>query len=354
MQATPNATSEETLEARIARLKRELLEAEAELESREEAALVAMAPDAGALVWIGTQGAGCIAEMRGRIFLITSIDVLGAARAASIRTEAGEVLELPENGFVSQERGLVIVPIDWDGPTLSISQSLRFDEVDVGQAVTIPSESDDLGMKGVIQSVESDALEVFGRFASGQPGAPIIQDHLGKVIGIASTYEKRAMPTALRSNFDFTARGSQTTEVRCLGDRLDGEITWVQVALSDLYNQGEIFARYEDRTTAISRIGSKLMQKDKLLTEYSDHDSLGFLYDNFERDFAWHRGKNASNNQRMMRQFVTRMLTELQTDRASTQDALTIEYYQRRFVPLEAKRDQAAKDFLLFRSTRLD
>ena len=41
-------------------------------------------------------------------------------------------------------------------------------------------------------------------------------------------------------------------------------------------------------------------------------------------------------------------------DRQSTQEALKINFYQRRSVALENMRDQAARDFVRFRDSRLD
>ena len=78
MQDEANGVGLETLEEKIARLKRELAAAEAALAERDslEPELAHDEIDSGALVVISSdnsEGSGFIAEMRGRTFLITNI-----------------------------------------------------------------------------------------------------------------------------------------------------------------------------------------------------------------------------------------------------------------------------------------
>lgn len=346
----------ETLETRIVRLKRELSEAEAELAERDAPApkRVASKISTAALVVISSEqseGSGFIAEMRGRTFLITNIHVLGAARGASIQTLDGVRITLPSHGYVSRRRDIAIVPIEWEGPILPLSQSLSFDEVSIGQAVTVMGNADGARvasrMKGEVRGVGPDELEVSAKFVPGNSGSPIVHDGLGKVIAIASHLK------------DFSAKtkwtkDSEKADIRRFGYRLDGEIDWGLVALADLYRQAEVYHRYEDRTKVMSRISYMLQYEDKLMTGYRSHDSLGYLFEYFDRDFQWQRGTNSSHNQRLLKRFIASMMSELQTDRQSTQEALQIDFYQRSYESIEGARDQAAKDFLRFRDSRLD
>ena len=346
----------ESLEDQITRLKRELAAAEVEWAKHNERvpAAVEVEITSAALVVISSEqseGSGFIAKIRGRTFLITNIHVLGAARGATIQTLDGVEITLPSYGYVSRRRDIAIVPIEWQGPTLPMSQSLSFDEIAVGQAVTVMGNSDGARvasrLKGEVRGVGPNELEVSAKFVPGNSGSPIVHDELGRVIAIASRLK------------DFSAKtkwtkDSEQADIRRFGYRLDGEIEWAQVALSDLYRQAEAYHRYEDRTTAMSRIGYMLQYEDKLMTGYGSHDSLGHLFEHFDRDFQWHRGTNSSHNQRLLKRFVTSVMSELQTDRQSTQEALKINFYQRRSVALEDMRDQAARDFVRFRDSRLD
>jgi hypothetical protein len=346
----------ETLEARIARLKRELAEAEALLAERDEPEPrpVASEISTAALVVISSEkseGSGFIAEMKGRTFLVTNIHVLGAARGASIQTLDGVEIELPLHSYVSRWRDIAIVPIEWEGARLPLSQSLSFDEVGIGQAVTVVGNSDGARvasrLKGKVTGLGPDEIEVSAKFVPGNSGSPIVHDEIGKVIAVASHLK------------DFSAKtkwteDSEKADIRRFGYRLDGEIEWGLVSLEDLYRQAEIFHRYEDRTRAMSRIGYMLQYEDKLLTGYRSHESLGYLFEHFDRDFQWQRGTNSSHNQRMLKRFVMTMLSELQTDRQSTQEALKIDFYQRRFASIDGARDQAVKNFIRFRDIRLD
>ena len=297
-----------------------------------------------------SEGSGFIAKIRGRTFLITNIHVLGAARGATIQTLDGVEITLPSYGYVSRRRDIAIVPIEWQGPTLPMSQSLSFDEIAVGQAVTVMGNSDGARvasrLKGEVRGVGPNELEVSAKFVPGNSGSPIVHDELGR--------SSRLLPALRFQCEDQVDQRFGASGYSPLCYRLDGEIEWAQVALSDLYRQAEAYHRYEDRTTAMSRIGYMLQYEDKLMTGYGSHDSLGHLFEHFDRDFQWHRGTNSSHNQRLLKRFVTSVMSELQTDRQSTQEALKINFYQRRSVALEDMRDQAARDFVRFRDSRLD
>ncbi|MBT4758482.1 MAG: trypsin-like peptidase domain-containing protein [Opitutae bacterium] len=346
----------ESLEGRIIRLKRELAAAEVEWAKRNEPvpAVVEVKIASAALVVISSEqseGSGFIAKIRGRTFLITNIHVLGAARSAIIQTLDGVEITLPSYGYVSRRRDIAIVPIEWAGPTLPMSQSLSFDEVGIGQAVTVVGNSDGARvvgrLKGEIHGIGPDEVVVSAKFVPGNSGSPIVHDGLGRVIAIASHLK------------DFSAKTKWSkdwvqADVRRFGYRLDGEIEWAQVALSDLYRQAEVYNHYEDRSRAMSQIGHKLQHEDQLMTSFRSHDSLGYLFEYFDRDFQWHRGTNSSHNQRLLKRFVTSMLSELQTDRVGTGEALEIDFYQRRFLMAEDLRDQAANDFISFADSRLD
>jgi hypothetical protein len=346
----------ETLEDRIIRLKRELAEAQAALADRDapvlESAAVEVSTDALVVISSGkSEGSGFIAEMKGRTFLITNIHVLGAARNASIQNLDGVTVDLPSRVYVSRSRDIAIVPIDWQGAALQLSQSLSFDEISIGQPITVMGNADGARevsrLKGIVAGIGPDELQVTAKFVAGHSGSPIVHDNLGKVIAIASHLK------------DFSAKtgwtqGTGNVEVRRFGYRLDGEIQWSLLSFEDLYRQAELYHRYEDRTRVMSRISYMLHYEDQLMLDYRSHESLGYLFEYFDRDFQWHRGMNSSHNQRMLKRFVMGMMSELQTDRQSTEEALTVEFYQRQFASIEGARDQALKDFIRFRDSRLD
>ncbi|CAA6678792.1 MULTISPECIES: serine protease [unclassified Lentimonas] len=355
LQDEANGVGLETLEEKVARLKRELAAAEAELAARDaiEPMPTASEIESGALVVISSdqsEGSGFIAEMRGRTFLITNIHVLGAARGALIRTLDGEVITLPSYGFISQKRDIALVPIEWEGPTLPLSQSLSFDEVGIGQAVTVVGNSDGAGvgsrLTGEVTGVGPDELQVSAKFVPGNSGSPIMHDELGKVVAIAS----RLKDFSVKSKW---TEDSEQADIRRFGYRLDGEIEWGQIALNDLYQQSELYHRYEDRTKVMWHISYMLQYEDKLMTGYGSHDSLGYLFKNFDRDFQWQRGTNSSHNQRMLKRFVTSLLMELQSDRQSTADALQVDFYRRRYYSIDDVRDEAIRALTRFQDSRL-
>ena len=250
----------EPLEAKIARLKRELAAAEAELAVRDTAPSTPVDGeiDSGALVVISSdhsEGSGFIAEMRGRTFLISNIHVLGAARGASIQTLDGEVITLPSHGYISRKRDIAIVPIEWEGATLPLSQSLSFDEVGIGQAVTVIGNSDGARvgsrLKGKVTGIGPNELQVSAKFVPGNSGSPIVHDELGKVVAIASHLKDFSVKSKWTED-------SEQADIRRFGYRLDGEIEWGQIALDDLYSQSELYHRYEDRTKVMGHVSYML------------------------------------------------------------------------------------------------
>ncbi len=345
----------EPLEAKIARLKRELAAAEAELAVRDTAPPTPVDGeiDSGALVVISSdhsEGSGFIAEMRGRTFLISNIHVLGAARGASIQTLDGEVITLPSHGYISRKRDIAIVPIEWEGATLPLSQSLSFDEVGIGQAVTVIGNSDGerVGsrLKGKVTGIGPNELQVSAKFVPGNSGSPIVHDELGKVVAIASHLKDFSVKSKWTED-------SEQADIRRFGYRLDGEIEWGQIALDDLYSQSELYHRYEDRTKVMGHVSYMLQYQDKLMTGYGSHDSLGYLFEHFDRDFQWHRGTNSSHNQRLLKRFVTSLLMEIQSDRQSTSEALKVDFYKRRYYSIDDARDDATRALTRFRDSRL-
>lgn len=357
----------ETLEARIIRLKDELAAAEAELAERDRARLKSTTVEvsAGALVSFMDEksiGTGFIAEMRGRTFLITNIHVLGVARNASIQTSDGVDVELPSYGFVSRARDVAIVPIEWEGPTLPLSQSLNFDEVETGDEVAIIGHPEGAGvkrLKGSLRSLNEDELEVAMKSVPRSSGSPLMHQELGNVIGILSHY-RDLTPAEASLRREWGSKGESgrlkpvVRDIRSFCSRLDGEVEWRQVTLVDLYSQAETYHRYEDRSQVMSRIGRELIADGEVL-DYQDHDSLGYLYDHFDAYFPWSNLNGMSSHvQRQLKRFITGMLSELQTDRQRTRETLYIEFYQRQYDSMEAKRNRAVQDFTQFGKTRLD
>jgi hypothetical protein len=48
------------------------------------------------------------------------------------------------------------------------------------------------------------------------------------------------------------------------------------------------------------------------------------------------------------------MMTELQSDRQSTQEALQVDFYRRRFLVIEDARNAVVQNLVRFRDSRLD
>jgi len=338
--------AEESLEARVVRLKQELQEAEqALLDSGsppgvEEVSLSQVSVPAGALVIIesadGSAGSGFIAKLRERMFFVTNIHVLAAARGASFRTVKGSELVLPDVAFLSRQRDLAIVPIDWSGDYLGVSASLSFDQVAIGDAVTVMGNSDGAGvatrLHGDIDGIGPLELEISAKFVPGNSGSPIISDQLGTVIGVVSHMRDL-------SRKDKWTEDSELADIRRFGFRMDGEINWQRVTMVELFDQGDIYERFEDRTTVMARTIYMLKYERKILTGYSSHKSLGYLFDTFDSGFSWQRGTNSSNNIIKLERFVNSLQRELVTDRQETRDALTVDFLSKRFYNADDIRD---------------
>lgn len=351
--AQVQGTQGETAEERIDRLKRELMEAEAAAAESEAAVVTSEAAEdraprssssveipVGALVIVkgaeGGGGSGFIAEMKGRMFFVTNIHVLAAARDARFQTVNGIEVVLPDVAFLSKNRDLAIVPVSWSGDFLEVSPSLSFDQVSIGDAVTVMGNSDGAGvatrLEGDIDGIGPEELEISAKFVPGNSGSPIMHDELGTVVGIVSHMRDL-------SKKDKWTEDSELSDIRRFGFRLDGEIDWQQISLRDLFEQGDIFERYEERTYLLARTIYMLKNERTIMTGYGSHESLGYLFEPFSSGFSWKRGLASSNNIMKLERFMNGLKNELITDRSSTEKALKVHYFKSRFNEVDSVRD---------------
>jgi S1-C subfamily serine protease len=355
-------SSTETPEERVERLRQELKAAELaaqiaqearEAEETRELKATELVVPTGALVVVSSgssEGSGFIAEIRGRIFFVTNIHVLGAAKDARFSTIDGVPVPLGSVAFLSVTRDLAIVPIEWDGPALPVSRSLTSDNVTIGQQVLVMGNTSGARvatrLSGAIRGVGPDEIEISAKFEPGNSGSPIFHEELGTVIGVVSHMRD------MRAKSKWT-QDSQMADIRRFGFRLDGDIEWQQFTLEELFRQAAQFGRFEERTYIIAHISHMLQVESALVTGYSSHDSLGYLFSPFERNFNWNRGTASANNIRLMKQFIDRLQSELLTDRVSTDRALTINFYKTRFKELETYREQLSSELRRYAATRL-
>lgn len=353
---------EETLEEKVSRLRRELQMAEDELIASKEgvgkhsksllksernklptSALVVIASENGS-------GSGFIAEIKERRFLVTNIHVLGAARGAEFTTIDGVDLALGKVAFLSKNRDIAIVPVEWDGDVFNLSPSLRFDEVSIGQKITVMGNSSGASvatsLSGVIKGIGPDELEVSAKFVPGNSGSPIVHDELGTVVAIASHLKDFSSDSKWTEDSDFN-------EVRRFGFRLDGEIIWEQVELSKLFEECERYTEFEERTVAMWNISYMLTYESKLLTSYRGHGSIGHLYEDINSEFNWDRGTESAHNKQMLGRFVNGMMIEVQSDLAETKKNLTVSYFKNRYAEIGGFRSVILNNLSRFANSRL-
>jgi len=346
--ATAQGVIEETAEERIERLKQELAKAQAAAEKETAAAMtedssaeeVTDRIPTGTLVIVsgaeGGGGSGFIAELKGRLFFVTNIHVLAGARGAEIKTADGKRLALPDFAFLSRNRDLAILPIDWSGEFLKVSQSLAFDEVKIGDAITVMGNSDGVGvatrLHGDIDGLGPDQIEISAKFVPGNSGSPIFHDELGTVIGIVSHMRDLSKKTKWTQD-------SEQPDIRRYGLRMDGEIVGERASLSQIFNEGEQLQRFEDRTQLLTRTIYMLKNNRSIMTGYRQHESLGYLFQPFDDGFNWKKGLASANNVRKLERFVNNLRAELNRDRDSTANDLKLSFFKSRFLELDRVRD---------------
>lgn len=340
------SVSAETPEERIARLKLELELAQAAagyVEGSDHVAEVKEEVPTNALVIIETEnggGSGFIAKIKKRSFLVSNIHVLAAARGASVKTMNGDKIALPDLVYLSENRDLAIVPIEWEGAHFKVSTSLPNDHVRIGDAITVMGNSDAAGvatkLKGQIDGIGPEELEVSAKFVPGNSGSPIIHDDLGVAIGLVSHMRDL-------SEKDKWTKDSELADIRRFGFRLDGNISWQQLSLSDLYEQGELYERFEDRTIVLAQTIAAAQER-VIMTGFSTHESLGYMFEHFDGDFSWKRGTGSGNNMVKLNRFLKNLNTELVNDRRSTDEALTVKFFNRRFQQVDSVRDYCLKE----------
>ncbi|NQY33322.1 MAG: trypsin-like peptidase domain-containing protein [Coraliomargarita sp.] len=348
------------LEERIEELKEELEKAESELarlvgheQPNRKGVTYVSREDSGALVVVrsdNSSGSGFIARLKDKTFFVTNIHVLGAARGAELTTVNGEAIKLTPTAYVSKRRDLAIVPIDWSGRVLDISKSLNFDNVEIGESVTVMGNSSGANvttrLDGVIRGIGPNEIEVSAEFVPGNSGSPIIHNELGVVIGIAAYLRD------FRSDSKWT-EGTEFNDIRCFGYRLDGAIEWQAVALDDLYRQAEAYALFEDRTEVMWNVSHQLRYESNLLTAYRDHDSLGHLYEDISSGFDWNRGTASPHNSKILGRFINQMMNESQNDVSETREQLKVDFYRRSFDRIVDYRETVRNNLSNFAERRL-
>ncbi|WP_169305319.1 S1 family peptidase [Coraliomargarita akajimensis] len=307
----------------------------------------------GALVVVSGpkgSGSGFVAEMKGRTFFVTNIHVLGAARGAELNTIDGQRLNLGQGAFLSQNRDVAIVPIEWSGPVMKLSTSLNYDEVAIGDSITVMGNSSGAGvatkLSGEIRGIGATELEVSAEFVPGNSGSPIIHDELGTVVAIASYLKDFSSDSKWTEDTDFDA-------IRRFGFRLDGTIEWERVSMSELHRQAEAYHLFEHRTSMIWNISYMLLHESKLITSYRDDDSIGHLYTNISTDFNWGRGTGSAHNTQLLKRFIQSLVSEAQNDIVDTRKQLSISFYQRQFNEIVEFRDQSRAKLKQFERSRL-
>lgn len=354
----------ETLENKVKRLRLELEMAEKALavqntekkiksENYKEPSAADVDIPTGALVVVEgaeSQGSGFIGRLQGKTFFITNIHVLGAARGAKIRTIEGKTVQLSEFAFISKSRDIAIIPIEWEGPVMEISPSLNFDNVSIGEAVTVMGNSDGTRvvtqLKGEILGIGPEEIQVSAKFVPGNSGSPIFHNELGTVIGVASYLRDLSE----RSKW---SRDSGLDDIRRFAYRLDGEIVWERTSLRDLFAEGELFAEFKERTEIFLNLSLMMEQENTLVMSYREHDSIGYLYESIDSGFSWSRGTHSSSNKMKLRRFIVGLLFEIQQDRVETRDGLSLNYYLRQLDAMNDARDYAKRSLKRFEATRL-
>lgn len=341
----PVSVFPETPEEQIARLKLELELAEAAagyVEGSDHVAVVEEVPT-NALVIVETEdggGSGFIAKIKERSFLVTNIHVLASARGASFQTMNGDKLTLLNVVYLSENRDLAIVPIEWEGVYFKVSTSLPNDGVRIGDAITVMGNSGAAGvatkLKGSINGIGPDELEVSVKFVPGNSGSPIIHDSLGVAVGLVSHMRDL-------SEKDKWTEDSELPDIRRFGFRLDGNISWQQLSLSDLYAQGELYARFEERTIVLAQTIAAAQDR-VIMTGFNSHKSLGYLFEPFDKNFNWDRGSGSGNNMIKLNRFTKSLEKELVNDRKSTESAMTAKFFNRRFQQVDKVREQFLKE----------
>ena len=347
--------NEETIEERITRIRDELAAAEATLAEQAKVTETEVEPEMeipmGALVVISSNqsgGSGFIGEMRNKTFLITNIHVLGLAGDASIQTLDGTNLELPAYAYLSAERDVAIVPLQWEGEVLPVSDSLGEDNLKMGTRITVMGNSDGARvatrLKGTIEGIGPDELQVSAKFVPGNSGSPVVHDTSGKVVAIASYMRDLSAKTKWTED-------TELADIRRFGYRLDGEVKWERVQLADLYEQAEAFNHFKDRTEVISHIAYMMEFERMIMTSYRSHQSLGHLLEDFDGDFQWQRGTASAHNIQLLKRFTNGLLSALRSDRGSTEKLLKIGFYKCRFKEVENSRDRIAANLSRFQNS---
>ena len=200
-----------------------------------------------------SQGSGFIVIMNNQPYIVTNQHVLQGISRMRITLLDGTDLkpvslqlahseDLARMRFSVAQKGSTIHALQPASAMPAIGSSIQvLGNSGGGEVVT--------RLKGELQGVGPDRIEVSAGFVSGNSGSPIL-DTQGKVLGVATYVQAETA----QGQENWVASGTRFTEARRYGFRLPDEKGWSSAGFSQFASQANLLADLEEYYTDIVQI----------------------------------------------------------------------------------------------------
>jgi len=189
-------------------------------------------------------GTGFVCTLNGKKYVITNTHVLRGAQRFEFHTLAkGELRPLQLE--IANDRDLARVSIA--APTASGFQ-VAAKKPSLGEAVSVLGNS--LGqrvvtrLKGTVEGVGPEVIEISAEFVQGNSGSPIINS-AGEVLGVATFVTRHGSK-------DWVTEGTRFAGTRRFGVRVTEDIDWRLISMRRFYEESSLLADCEDLLESLS------------------------------------------------------------------------------------------------------
>ncbi|WP_309398157.1 S1 family peptidase [Cerasicoccus maritimus] len=226
---------------------------------------------------------GFFCKIRGREFIITSLQALTEQSQLRIRTSDGTPVKTKEI-YAAFGHDIAMISVDESLASL-VADELVDDDTSVGQQVVIPGNKLGGGVitqvQGEVTAIAPDRISLKADFVPGNTGSPVINLKTGEVIAVAAKVED----------------GKQT---EWFGYRIDNVSQWEQLSWYKWQRQFELVSKFSDDSLAIYHYLSNN-------NAFYNNRELRSLYDDYLETVS-DKKQSADYYERQTRLFVQHMI----------------------------------------------
>lgn len=189
-------------------------------------------------------GTGFFVRTEGAVYLYTAAHVLSGNKKLTVKTTDGRefrkfgTLEVAQDVDMVRLKVLGTAPLALDLTSSGgVRQDMEIQALGNSGGGSVINDSE-----GIIQAVGSESFEITAQVIQGNSGGPIIRKGTTVALGLVTH--------GIQGRDDVWASNTRFTKIRRFGARLDREIKWTKISLSQFLKEPDLLNEF-DRTTRL-------------------------------------------------------------------------------------------------------